>query len=296
MLILFRPIQDPAPFMLRVILTLWLAAWSCLVAASDAVACAVIDFSTLPLPPSAQLPAVQALLAAYPDLILSQDGTAVSSDGEDWLSLGGGREITARQALVDAAPLDQFLQVYPLGMALAALDRRSVPFVDPGWFRNQELFAMLWFSSEAAARASLVPVAFSGLSDASVMVTNHRGVDCQLRAIVDRLQGASDEVRAAFRAPGGGFNWRRISGTDRLSAHSYGIAVDLNADLGGYWRWSGAAEGQVGAYENRIPPDVINAFEAYGFIWGGKWHHFDGMHFEYRPELILHSRIAARTR
>jgi hypothetical protein len=31
--------------------------------------------------------------------------------------------------------------------------------------------------------------------------------------------------------------------------------------------------------------------ERFGFIWGGKWHHFDGMHFEYRPELILYARL-----
>jgi D-alanyl-D-alanine carboxypeptidase len=25
---------------------------------------------------------------------------------------------------------------------------------------------------------------------------------------------------------------------------------------------------------------------SYGFIWGGKWYHYDTMHFEYRPELM----------
>ena len=30
----------------------------------------------------------------------------------------------------------------------------------------------------------------------------------------------------------------------------------------------------------------VDAFEAEGFIWGGRWYHFDSLHFEYRPELI----------
>ena len=34
-------------------------------------------------------------------------------------------------------------------------------------------------------------------------------------------------------------------------------------------------------------------FERHGFIWGGKWHHYDTMHFEYRPEL-LHPRCVDR--
>ena len=33
-------------------------------------------------------------------------------------------------------------------------------------------------------------------------------------------------------------------------------------------------------------PESLKTFEKYGFIWGGKWYHFDTMHFEYRPELI----------
>lgn len=282
--------------MFRALPTLWIAACAALFAAAQAVACSAIDFTELPLPQDSRPPAVRALLAAYPDLMLSPDGAAISRDGANWLPLGTARDIGPRQALVDASPMDQFLQTYPLGSSPEALEQRTAPFFDPGRFRNTPLFAMLWFSSEAAARNSLVRVGFSGLSDGAVVVTSHRGVDCQLRAVVARLDGGSGAVKAAFRTPGGGFNWRRISGTDRLSAHSYGIAVDLNADLGGYWRWSGATEGQVGAYDNRIPPEVIEAFEAYGFIWGGKWHHFDGMHFEYRPELILHSRIAANTR
>ncbi len=39
-------------------------------------------------------------------------------------------------------------------------------------------------------------------------------------------------------------------------------------------------------YPNEIPWPIILIFEKYGFIWGGKWHHFDTMHFEYRPELF----------
>ena len=28
-------------------------------------------------------------------------------------------------------------------------------------------------------------------------------------------------------------------------------------------------------------------FERHGFIWGGKWYHYDTMHFEYRPEFFI---------
>ena len=31
---------------------------------------------------------------------------------------------------------------------------------------------------------------------------------------------------------------------------------------------------------------IVDVFERNGFIWGGKWYHYDTMHFEYRPELL----------
>jgi peptidoglycan LD-endopeptidase CwlK len=32
--------------------------------------------------------------------------------------------------------------------------------------------------------------------------------------------------------------------------------------------------------------EIVAIFEKHGFIWGGKWYHYDTMHFEYRPELM----------
>jgi hypothetical protein len=34
-----------------------------------------------------------------------------------------------------------------------------------------------------------------------------------------------------------------------------------------------------------MPQEIVDIFERHGFIWGGKWYHYDTMHFEYRPEL-----------
>ena len=30
----------------------------------------------------------------------------------------------------------------------------------------------------------------------------------------------------------------------------------------------------------------VRVFEKHWFIRGGRWHHYDTMHFEYRPELL----------
>src|SRR3569623_1717748 len=48
------------------------------------------------------------------------------------------------------------------------------------------------------------------------------------------------------------------------------------------------------------PARNVAIFERHGFIWGGRWSHFDTMHFEYRPELLPPGRdndaIVARVR
>lgn len=83
---------------------------------------------------------------------------------------------------------------------------------------------------------------------------------------------------------GGTFNQRNIAGTNRPSAHSYGVSIDLNVALAHYWRWQ-KPPAPI-RWVNRVPQAIVDAFEAEGFIWGGRWYHYDTMHFEYRPELL----------
>jgi hypothetical protein len=83
-----------------------------------------------------------------------------------------------------------------------------------------------------------------------------------------------------------GYNCRVIAGTTRPSAHGHGIAIDINVAWSNYWRYRRTEAGSY-SYENRIPWEIVEVFEKHGFIWGGKWYHYDTMHFEYRPELLL---------
>ena len=89
--------------------------------------------------------------------------------------------------------------------------------------------------------------------------------------------------------------WRNIAETQARSFHSYGIALDLlPKSLGGkqtYWLWTSQHRKDWWnvSYDERYHPPaaVISAFEANGFIWGGKWLRFDTMHFEYRQEVLI---------
>jgi hypothetical protein len=233
-------------------------------------------------------PWLAAVLLAYPTLRAGPEaGTLVSDDGRT-IAVTGPTARPPRERLSDATLGDHVVPVYPLSRDL---DARRVPFHDPGRARNSAFLALLYGDDAAEVSATLVTVPAGPGGTARFRVTARQGVACQLTAAMADLAEDWEGLAPFFSPVAGGFNWRRIAGTNRLSAHAYGIAVDINAELGGYWRWSGAQEGAVGAFFNRVPWRLVEAMERRGFIWGGKWHHFDGMHFEYRPEVILYSRL-----
>lgn len=102
-------------------------------------------------------------------------------------------------------------------------------------------------------------------------VTCHRFLLPQLRDTMQavRAAGVGDEIDPAQFA--GCYNARFI-GRDpnaRLSHHSWGIAVDLNA-----------LENPTGV-RPRLSTDVVQILERHGFTWGGRWLVPDGMHFEW---------------
>ncbi len=98
------------------------------------------------------------------------------------------------------------------------------------------------------------------------------------------------------------YSWRSIAGMRSRSYHSYGVAIDfVPRTYDGrfpYWRWAytaGIHEWWAIDYENRwmVPAPIVSAFENHGFVWGGKWLFFDTMHFEYRPEILLLTKLQA---
>ncbi|MDO9381828.1 MAG: M15 family metallopeptidase [Hyphomicrobiaceae bacterium] len=67
----------------------------------------------------------------------------------------------------------------------------------------------------------------------------------------------------------GGYNYRNIAGTNKLSEHAHGNAVDVN--------WSKNARGSKGD----IDPALARELAArHGMTWGGDWKNPDPMHFE----------------
>ncbi|HYU29852.1 MAG TPA: M15 family metallopeptidase [Gemmatimonadales bacterium] len=78
-------------------------------------------------------------------------------------------------------------------------------------------------------------------------------------------------LQSQVQAFGGCYNFRPKRTIDKLSAHCWGIAIDLNTRTN--------AQGTAGD----MSPDVVAVFRTAGFKWGGDWSgkSKDPMHFQY---------------
>ncbi len=227
---------------------------------------------------------------AYRDAIETIDGTHVIMRDGTKIVLDDGNKKNHHQRLVAADIKDMFLQVYPT-LACMAIEDKPVRNFDPGRIRNGAFLKAAFGTSEKSVRDELETVSWFGQT---LKVTRRMGVSDALKRVAGDLKKIRNLDMRFVRSMGGTFKWRKIAGTKRLSVHSFGAAVDLNTRYADYWRWSGGKPGNVPTYVNRVPTNIVAAFEKHGFIWGGRWYHYDTMHFEFRPAVMAIARLAEK--
>ena len=235
------------------------------------------------------IPVITALATGYPKEF---QGLEVGPDERVMVRAAGqkfvyddGTTKTFEERLDHPDIEDMFYQTYPL---TNPTDRLPKDF-DPGRYRMEAFFLALYGASKAEVARNCVAVEFCG---STVKFNARCSAADALRAVssdLDKVFAQKPELRVYVQKLAGTFNWREIAGTDRLSNHSFGTAIDLNVAKAAYWRWQPPAKLETFSRRN-WPNEIVEAFERHGFIWGGKWWHFDTMHFEYRPEIIAYAR------
>ncbi len=215
-----------------------------------------------------------------PNILLWKDGTEMVFD--DGIPKADFDDMLNRASLKD-----QMSQPYPRSWPASAPSLNS----DPGRVRNEAFFRKIYGSSAAEVRANLVSVDWLG--GTRVQFTRSGGAAEALGRVRDDLSVLPAETQQYVSQTIGTFAWRPIAGTTRLSMHSFGAAIDfqLPKALYRYWKWDVRSADSAPAYPVSILQDdrlraIVGVFERHGFIWGGKWSHYDTMHFEYRPELL----------
>lgn len=159
---------------------------------------------------------------------------------------------------------------------------------DPGRVRVYPLLKEVYGENRSKVEANLVSV---GTAYSRCIFNKNNDAAKSLKNALNEISMLSKDNGKIYRAAfplNGTYNYRVISGTNRLSPHSFGIAIDLARDKRDYWKWASRSDGE--ARLASYPMEIVKVFEKNNFIWGGKWGHFDILHFEYRPELIIKSK------
>ena len=229
------------------------------------------------------------LMLAYPEQIIdiekdSNDSIYIVMKNGKKILYDDKKEKTYDQKFFNADLEDTLSDIYPLNMIDKVMDNNY----DPGRIRNYGFLGAMYGESKSEIEKNLSSIStYYGTVMFSTVNKASEELKAALNDISNTLQrGSRDE---SYVAPlSGGYNYRHIQDTGLLSAHAYGISIDLNRNDSDYWKWVSKEEGskRIASY----PQAIVEAFENHGFVWGGKWAHFDILHFEYRPEIILKAK------
>jgi hypothetical protein len=229
-------------------------------------------------------PALDALVAAYPDHLASHDGKDLVWKDGTRMPVSDGRTGKTFEEMLNSPDIkDQFVYPYPLGPGVKAPGLNE----DPGRIRYEAFFVKMYGDCRRSdVTKRLKPIYWMpARRGGSVRVTMVNGVSDRLADVVRDLEKLPAGMTQYLVPSSGTYNCRPIANTNRLSVHSFGAAIDINTQFTDYWEWAKGLNGPA-KWRNRIPGQIGEIFERHGFIWGAKWFHFDTMHFEYRPELI----------
>ncbi|MGH4137684.1 M15 family metallopeptidase [Clostridium sp.] len=228
------------------------------------------------------------LIVAYPEYISNIE----ENNGFVYLIMKSGKKIlyddkvkkNSQGKLSNPDLQDTLEQLYPLSPSKSIMEADF----DPGRLRCYGLLSEVYGTSKQAIESKLTNVK---VGYTNYQFNGNNAAAKSLQAVMKELMPLSKEnqnVRKCLFPCSGTFNYRVISGTSRLSPHAFGIAIDLASDKRDYWKWASkdAGEKRLLSYSS----ELVEIFENNGFIWGGKWSHFDILHFEYRPEFILKTR------
>ena len=248
--------------------------WTCRLAA-------MLLLAALPGAGAGAASPIDDLLRAYPDALAGFDGSdLIWRDGTRMPVDDGRPDKSPEDQLRRGSILDQMRVAYPVAATLP-------PEQDPGRVRNRAFFTKMYGDCRAGevvpklARVVWLPKTWGH----AVSITSVNGVDRRLAEISRELDELPPADKKYLYPVGGTYVCRTVADTGQTSMHGWGSAIDINPNRSEYWLWRRAG-GHGPDYVNSIPQDIVTIFERHGFIWGGRWAHFDTMHFEYRPELL----------
>ena len=107
-----------------------------------------------------------------------------------------------------------------------------------------------------------------------------------IKSVIPIVKFGWDDEKSMLANNTSAFNYRKIKGTERLSNHAFGLAIDINPLLNPYVKIN-SVEPKGAVYNPELPgtitkdSDVVKIFKLFGWNWGGDWTRGkDYQHFE----------------
>jgi cell wall-associated NlpC family hydrolase len=217
------------------------------------------------------------LLLNYPDIKTVRDNSVVFADGTS-LPFDDRRLKSIKEKLRNADIEDHFAQVYPAFTSISEPDRNE----DPGRFRHEALLKKLYGANKSEIEKNLVEVRWLPAHGGRKLLFNkNENAAAQLQKVSDELDKLPDEYMKYLTTVDVTYYYRSTAAPDDLIPHRYGIAIDLEKKNTACW-----LSDPENRYKNEVLQRIVEIFEKYGFVWGGRWYHCDTGHFEYRPEMF----------
>lgn len=194
------------------------------------------------------------------------------------------KEKSHEQKFYDSDIQDTLEQIYPLDMITDVMEEGQ----DPGRIRSYPFLSNMYGCSKEAVQKNITN---KSTYYGTMMFNKVNGAADNLEKALNKVSELAKQNTKIYNfvsPTSGTFNYRVIQDTGQLSPHAFAIAIDLKSDPADYWKWCNRDKG--GKRISIYPEEIVKTFEECGFVWGGKWAHFDILHFEYRPEIILKSR------
>lgn len=117
-----------------------------------------------------------------------------------------------------------------------------------------------------------------------------RDAELPFESVIPIAHFGDDDTKSIRANNTSAFCYRVVEGTDRLSQHAVGRAIDINPWLNPYLRLDGTLM-TPGIGDRTYDPDVpgtivaggavVSIFDKYGWLWGGNWtKDHDYQHFD----------------
>lgn len=223
----------------------------------------------------------------YPQVVSISDNQVLLKNGNSFVWDDGKRK-DYDEMILSPDMNDAFTYPYPFSGNVTNRNE------DTSRIRHLGFYKAIYGENEEEVKEHLVQVPWfkEYFNESFIVVTSANGVDKAFERVIQRLSNIQ-QAYYQFLSDQDAFYWRTIADSPNLSPHSFGIALDINTQFSKYWLWDKKERNEY-QYENQIPLEIVRAFEEEGFIWGGRWWHYDTMHFEYRPEIICYAKNLQR--